>query len=285
MKTILYTFIVIFVFGILQPAFTSSAPKQSSILIQAKNSKPSAQQLEQSVKIISGRLADFSSGKFEVTVVSGKNQIRVSAASIPDLKTIEDLLTQKGEMAFYETYDSSGLAQLLKGDSTLFSFFERKSIHPSDARIGCISDLGRSKVNVYLEKHGPVSGCKLMWDRQEHASNCLYALKTNGDKGAVVVGSEIESVRYNQDQAARYNEILVKFKPAAVVLWAEVTRRNIGHSIAIVLDDKVLATPVVRSVISGGNCMISGNYTQSEARFIAALGNHGELPLNFSVVK
>ena len=285
MKIILYSFIEIFVFGILRPAFTTKTPKQNTILLQATDSNPSAQQLEKSVKIISGRLADFSSEKFEVTVVPGKNQIRVSASNITDLETVEGLLTPKGEMAFYETLDRPGWMELLKGDSTLFSFFEKQINHRGDARLGCISETGIAEVNGYLEKRGPISGCRLVWDRQDPSSNCLYALKVNGEKGAVVASSEIESVKYNQDKAARYNEILVKLKPSAITLWEEVTRRNIDHSIAIVLDNKVLAAPVVRSVISGGNCMITGNYTPNEARLIAVVGNNGELPLNFSVVK
>ena len=285
MKTILYTFIAIFVFGILRPAFTTKTPKQNTILLQATDSKPSAQQLEQSVKIISGRLADFSFEKFEVTVVPGENQIRVSAANISDLKMVESLLTQRGEMAFYETFDRAGLTERLNGDSTLFSFFEKKGNRRGDARIGCTSEPDVAKVNGYLEKHGPISGCRLVWDRQDPSSNCLYALKINGEKGAVVAGSEIESVKYNQDKAARYNEVLVKLKPSAIALWEAVTQRNIDHSIAIVLDDKVLAAPVVRSVISGGNCMITGNYTQSEARLIAAVGNNGVLPIGWSLLK
>ena len=220
-----------------------------------------------------------------MTVVPGKNQIRVSASNITDLETVEGLLTPKGEMAFYETLDRPGWMELLKGDSTLFSFFEKQINHRGDARLGCISETGIAEVNGYLEKRGPISGCRLVWDRQDPSSNCLYALKVNGEKGAVVASSEIESVKYNQDKAARYNEILVKLKPSAITLWEEVTRRNIDHSIAIVLDNKVLAAPVVRSVISGGNCMITGNYTPNEARLIAVVGNNGELPLNFSVVK
>jgi len=189
MKTILYTFIAIFVFGIMKPAFTNSALKQSSLLIQASDGKASVQQLEQSVKIISARLADFSPEKFEVTILPGKNQIRVSADNIPDLKMVESLLTQKGEMAFYETYDRAGVLELLKGDSTLFSLLESKSNRSSDARLGCTSEAGMTRVDSYLGKYGPVQDCKFVWDQQEKAACCLYALKTKEGIGAVVVGS------------------------------------------------------------------------------------------------
>jgi len=63
----------------------------------------------------------------------------------------------------------------------------------------------------------------------------------------------------------------IKFKKEAVLSWAEATRRNMDKAIAIVLDDKVISAPVVRSVIEGGNCQISGNFTEEDARYIVAL--------------
>jgi preprotein translocase subunit SecD len=51
------------------------------------------------------------------------------------------------------------------------------------------------------------------------------------------------------------------------------------------LDDQVIYAPIVRSVINGGHCTISGNLTKPEAAYIAALGNNGELPVSFKVVK
>jgi hypothetical protein len=60
MRAILYLFIAIFVFGILEPSFTNKANAQNSILIQSTDSKVSSILLTQSAQIISARLKDFS---------------------------------------------------------------------------------------------------------------------------------------------------------------------------------------------------------------------------------
>jgi len=286
MRTILYSFIAIFIFGIMQPAFTSMASKQISIQIQAAGTGITVQQLEESAKIITVRLTDFSPGKFEVKIVPGKNRIQVTSANFPDLKMVENLITHKGKMAFYETYTRSSLKALLQENSPLFSLLPEKGTRTGDARIGCVPATSVEKIDECLKTIGSVKNCLFAWDNSfEDKEICLYALKTNTENGAVIAGSDIESVSCNQDQASKIQEINVTLKKNAVELWADVTKRNLNHAIAIVLDGKVLAAPVVRSEITGGKCIITGNYSETESRYIAALGNNGELPLSFKVVK
>jgi len=68
-------------------------------------------------------------------------------------------------------------------------------------------------------------------------------------------------------------------------LWANITKQNIGYPIAIVLDNKLLCAPVVNQTIESGKSQIAGNFTESEVKLIAALGNNGELPVSFEVLK
>ena len=286
MKIVLYAFIAIFIFGILQPAFTNKAVNSNSIVLQATDSLVSIQQLELSAKIISGRLTDFNSEKFEVILLRGKRQIAIQATNFHDLKKVEKLLVQKGALAFYETYDRKSLEDRLSIDNKLFTFFRNSEATSTNAKIGCVTAREAGVINDYLGNLGMLKGCKFVWDQPfEEPDVCLYALKTDGEKGALIVGSDIESVTTNQEKASQIQEISITLKKEAVKVWANATRRNINHAIAIVLDDKVLAAPVVRSVIEGGKCSITGNYTADEARWIAAIGNNGELPLNFTVVK
>ena len=79
--------------------------------------------------------------------------------------------------------------------------------------------------------------------------------------------------------------IEMMFKKPAVGIWADATKRNMNKAIAIMLDGKVLLAPVVRSEITGGRSSITGNFTQLEAKNIAAMVGNGELPVNLQVVK
>lgn len=286
MRTILYLFIVIFVFGILELSFTNKVNAQNSILIQSTDSKASSILLTQSAQIISDRLKDFSPEKFDLKVIPEKNQILVILTNNQDLKIVENLLTHSGSLALYEIYDRTGLTALLNGDKQLFSLFASNHDNQSDVQIGCATVAEVEKVTNYLKTLKQVEKCKFAWDEHFEASNvCLYALKTDSKKGALIVGKDIESVQYEQDKVSKSNKIEIKLKKSVIGIWADATKRNMNHAIAIVLDNNVLAGPTVRSVINGGHIEITGSYTQNQARYIAALGNNGVLPLIFKVVK
>ena len=286
MKTILYSIIVIFIFTTIAAGWTGKSNPKNTILIQATDKAASAVLLSQSSQIISNRLKDFSSEEFTVSVMSEKNQILVVVSADLDLKVIGNLLTEKGRLAVYETYDRKSLSELLKGDTQLFTLLNVSNSTDYGAKIGCASISGDTEVKEYLKSLGLDQKCKFIWDsRSGDLDECLYVLKINGEKGPLLVKSEIENVKSGQSKTSKINDIEIRIKESAIHLWAEATERNIGHAIAIVMDNHILAAPIVRSVITGGKCEISGNFTQTEAKSIASLGNNGELPLNFRIVE
>jgi len=68
-------------------------------------------------------------------------------------------------------------------------------------------------------------------------------------------------------------------------LFGEMTKNNIGRQLAIVLDDKVITAPVIRSVIDGGRGEISGSFTVAEANELALLLRAGALPAPLNVIE
>jgi preprotein translocase subunit SecD len=286
MKTIVYSLIAILIFSIIATAFTSKANSNNSILIQSTDKNTSSVLLSQSAKIISDRLKDFSSEKFDVAILPEKNQIQVVLTNTWDLKATEYLLIQKGTLAFYETYDRKSFTEFLNGDSHLFSLFNNSNANISDAEIGCTSVAAVEKVTDYVNNLGLNQKCKFAWSQYFDDSDvCLYALKKYGEKGALLTGTDIESVTYDKDTASINYEIEISLKKSAIEVWSDATKRNINKVIAIVLDDNVISAPRLNTVIEGGYCVITGNFTENQVRYIAALMNNGELPLNFKIVK
>lgn len=284
MKNILYSIIAIIIFGMIAMDFTNKANTKNIILIQTVDNKVSSVSLSQSAKIISNRLKDFSSEKFDVTIIPEKNQIKVTLINGWDLKAVENLLMQKGTLAFYETYNHKSLSELLNGNNHLFSLLN--NTNNSVAEIGCASIVNIEKINDYLNTLGLDPKCKFAWSQHfDNSDKCLYALKIDSGKRALITGADIESVKANQDKASKNNEIEIRLKESSVELWADATKRNINKAIAIVLDNNVLSAPTICSVINEGRSTITGNFTQTEARYIAALGNNGELPISFKVIK
>jgi SecD/SecF fusion protein len=67
--------------------------------------------------------------------------------------------------------------------------------------------------------------------------------------------------------------------------FGDMTSDNIGRPLAIVLDDRVITAPVIRSVIAGGSGEISGSFTADEASDLALLLRAGALPAPLQVVE
>jgi len=255
MKTILYSLIAIFIFGIIASGFTNKGNArrgntQNSILIQSTDKNASSVLLSQSAKIISARLKDFSPERFDVKVIQEKNQIRVELTNARTSKTIEKLLLQKGSFAFYETYNRVSFSKLLNGNTRLFSLLNSPATRDSSLTIGCASGSEIEKVTAYLNTLGLEQKCKFAWDQHSDDSDvCLYALKIDNAKGALIIGNDIESVKSNQDNATKAFMVNIRLKRSAVEIWSDATKRNINKAIAIVLDNEVLSAPKVRSVI------------------------------------
>jgi preprotein translocase subunit SecD len=67
--------------------------------------------------------------------------------------------------------------------------------------------------------------------------------------------------------------------------FADITRANVNHRFAIVLDDKVISAPAIREPITGGSGQISGGFTANSANDLAVLLRAGALPAPLTVVE
>ncbi|NHO33205.1 protein translocase subunit SecD [Acetobacter sp. LMG 1636] len=67
--------------------------------------------------------------------------------------------------------------------------------------------------------------------------------------------------------------------------FAGVTQANVGRRFAIVLDNKVIEAPVIRSAITGGNGIITGNFDARKATDLGLLLRAGALPVPLTVIE
>jgi SecD/SecF fusion protein len=99
-------------------------------------------------------------------------------------------------------------------------------------------------------------------------------------KGGYAVG-----LQFNSDGAKAFEAATVKALSGTVV--PTITDNGVlvdSRSIVISLDGKVISAPTVEQVISGGECQITGGYTQDEATNLAALIRGGALPVELQEV-
>lgn len=91
-------------------------------------------------------------------------------------------------------------------------------------------------------------------------------------------GQGITNAVPQQDPSTRRRSIALSFDAAGTKRFAEVTSKNVGRQLAVVLDDRLYCAPVIRTEILGGNASIDGDFSQEEAMQIADALSSGSIP-------
>ncbi len=158
------------------------------------------------------------------------------------------------------------------------------------AVVGYAVSKDTAKVNhmLRLVKNILPRDLKLAWGHkavdEKLGTHQLFALKSIGEKGAVLTGEVITDAR--QDYSDRGgNEITMSMNPTGAKTWKKITGENIGRAIAIVLDGYVYSAPNVQNEIPNGRSSISGSFTLEEAKDLANILKAGKLPAPAKIVQ
>ncbi|MCZ6646162.1 MAG: protein translocase subunit SecD [SAR324 cluster bacterium] len=101
------------------------------------------------------------------------------------------------------------------------------------------------------------------------------------EKRPVMSGEVIQDARLDTSQFSA--RIAFSLNSMGADRFAKITTRNRGRRLAIVLDDKVVSAPVIRSEILTGDGIIDGNFTDKTANVLAIQLRSGALPAPISI--
>lgn len=76
----------------------------------------------------------------------------------------------------------------------------------------------------------------------------------------------------------------LQFNAEGSKMFEEITKNNIGKTVAVYLDGSPISTPRVNEAITGGRAVISGTFTAEEARQLVGRLNTGALPVPVTLV-
>ena len=76
-----------------------------------------------------------------------------------------------------------------------------------------------------------------------------------------------------------------RFDTTGAQKFGRATTDNIGKRFAVILDGVVITAPVIRSAITGGSGIITGNFTSQEATDLAVLLRAGALPAPLQIIE
>ncbi len=113
----------------------------------------------------------------------------------------------------------------------------------------------------------------------------LYAIRSTERNGrAPLEGDVVVSAKDEYDQFGK-PAVSMSMNTDGSRRWAQLTKQNIGKSIAIVLDGYVYSAPNVNTEITGGNSQITGHFTPEQAKDLANVLKSGKMPAPARIVQ
>jgi hypothetical protein len=118
---------------------------------------------------------------------------------------------------------------------------------------------------------------QLVLDEPGDDSETLTNFNSNGvgevlhvKKTALMDQQAIHSANVTTSSDTGTPQIEIEMTPAGREQFAQITQDNLNHRLAIMLNGQVYSAPVIRTPITGGKAVISGSFTEEEAKALAA---------------
>lgn len=106
----------------------------------------------------------------------------------------------------------------------------------------------------------------------------FFSLEPTGWKDTELNGQRFRTASVTVDPVSNVPVVQIQFDEKGGKLFQELTKRNIGKSIAIFVGGELVSAPTVQNEIAGGNAVITGSRSFEEARTLAQDLNTGAIP-------
>lgn len=105
------------------------------------------------------------------------------------------------------------------------------------------------------------------------------AKKTN------LTGSDLKKAAVSFNPNTGEPQVNLTFTGAGAKKFADITKRNVGRIVGIVLDDVLIQDPVVNTPILTGDALITGGFSIEQAKALQIQLNAGALPVSLEVLQ
>ena len=208
----------------------------------------------------------------------------VQAAPVALAKSVTAVAIAKGSIA------SASTLTLVKGTMKTMTWLKMKfavGVGVATLLAGGAATvvLSNEKTDSYHASATSPFQLRLVVEAASSNSETMVMSKTNRASGKVFQETLHLQKQVLLDQAAiqsaaivtnsfigQPTNIVVDFKltPTGTKQFAKITRANIGHRLAIIIEGRVINAPVIRAELTGGEGQISGDFSTDEATEIAA---------------
>lgn len=287
--------------------------------VKAAIEKNVSSAVDNAYEVIRSRIDQFGVAQPNIQILRGKGQlgqIMVEMPGVTDPEDVQQLLTGSANLEFWTTFQApevaSELAELRelpvkvtqpkKGNPKETETVEKKFGDVLSAQYagGCVVGTVGSKAEVAAIEAALKSDQAKEILRNAHFAfsakpeyqnrYALYALKGDrADDGSLVPslsGDVISDAKPDYDaQHAGRPVVSMTMKPEAARIWADVTGKNVGKPIAIVLDGRVYSAPAPSEKIAGGSSQISGSFTPDDTRALSIVLKSGKMSVPLVTVQ
>ena len=301
-------------FGVVQPNIQSLEDKMGRIMVEL----PGIKEPQRVRKLLQGSAnlefwETYTAREVLPAMQSADAKLRVILAegTTADTDTIEAVLTEATPVEKKTVSAADSLAAALKGDVTaedksaanmeeikkqypLLSILQLNSSGQGPV-IGYANYKDTADINKYLAmpeiKADLPKDLRLKWgvspsefDKKGQTFE-LYAIKSTERNGKAPLEGDV--VTDAKDEFDQYSKpaVSMTMNSDGARRWAQLTKQNIGRSIAIVLDNYVYSAPNVNSEITGGRSQITGHFTPEQAKDLANVLKSGKMPAPAHIVQ
>lgn len=245
-----------------------------------------------------------------------QGQILLELPGVKEPERVTELLKSSANLQFFEVYDYKEVAGDLNRLAQAFVQQDSTKKAPNlmsllgGARagspvIGMVKADDRAMVdsilNTPLAKSTMPADFSAVWEVKPVEipvtdANGNVVKKANGEdkttpywqlialKGEAAMEGDVVTSASSEHDAMKGYTVNMKMNDQGAQQWATLTRNNVGHPIAIVLDNHVYSYPNVNNEITGGSSEITGNFTPEEANDLANVLKSGKMSAKVDVV-
>lgn len=109
--------------------------------------------------------------------------------------------------------------------------------------------------------------------------------ESNGFAPTDLTGADLKSAQIAFNRTTGKPEVNIEFNEDGAKKFADLTKKNVGKPLAIILDNQPVSAPIVQEEITGGSARISGDFTLEDAKNLSIQLNAGALPIPVSLVE
>lgn len=99
-----------------------------------------------------------------------------------------------------------------------------------------------------------------------------------------LTGADLKRSSVIFDQTTAQPSVQIEFTPDGEKKFLQLTEKNVGKPLPIMLDSEIISAPIVQQAISGGTAVISGDFTLDTAKNLSIQLNAGALPVSVKLV-